>query len=60
MGVSEGSLQVIDTKVIMENYGSTKRQVLAPISFRCSRLDVPGKDFVAIWVPVGWSSGLSL
>ena len=28
------------------------------INFRCSRLDGPGKDFVAIWIPAGLSSGL--
>ena len=33
--------------------------IYLPISFRCSRLVGPGKDFVAIWIPVGLSSGLS-
>ena len=26
------------------------------LSFGCSRLDGPGKDFVTIWIPVGLSS----
>ena len=35
--------------------------VLTPISFRCSQLVEPGKDFATIWIqgPVGLSSGLS-
>ena len=32
---------------------------LTPISFRCSLVVGPGKDFVAIWIPLGLSSGLS-
>ena len=31
--------------------------VLTPISFRCSRLVVPGMSFVAIWILVGLKSG---
>ena len=33
--------------------------VLTPISFRYSGLIETGKDFVAIWIPVGLSSALS-
>ena len=33
--------------------------VLTPISFRCSRLVGPGKDFVAIWILVGLNNGMS-
>ena len=36
-----------------------EKVVLTPISFRCSRVVGSGKDFVAIWVPGGLSSGLS-
>ena len=38
----------------------TKDIVLTPISFRCFRVVEPGEDFVAIWIPVGLSSGWSL
>ena len=35
----------------------TKKIVLTPISFRCFRVIQPGKNFVAIWIPVALSSG---
>ena len=37
---------------------SNKAEVLQPFP-RYSRLVGPGKDFVAIWIPVGLSRGLS-
>ena len=37
----------------------TQSIVLTPMCFRCSRVVEPGKGFVAIWIPVGLSSGLS-
>ena len=33
--------------------------VVTPISFRCSRVVGSGKDFVAIWIHVGYVAGLS-
>ena len=47
------ALQAVETVV------RTKDIVLTPISFRYSRLVGPSKGFVAIWIPVGLTSGLS-
>ena len=47
------ALQAVETVV------RTKDIVLTPMSLRCSRLIGLGMGFVAIWIPVGLSSGLS-
>ena len=53
--VLAAALQTVETLVLIV----PKNIVLTPISFRCSQLVGPGMDFVAIWIPVGLSSGLS-
>ena len=52
---STGSTQSVEAVVVIV----PKDMVVTSISFRCPRVIGPGKDFVAIWIPVGLSSDLS-
>ena len=45
--------------IVKQTVYSIKIIILTTKSFRCSRVVGPDKDFVAIWIPVGLSSGLS-